>query len=77
MNKDEIFNGVVLSKSEFGVVQNPSISNGFDSKSELGVVSMNKDEVLNDGSLSNSLPFIGCNGYCSHHKVQFEFCCSF
>lgn len=72
MNKDEIFNGVVLSKSELGVVQNPSSSNGFDSKSELGAVSMNKDEVfnggsvsksekdevLNDGSLSNSLPLI-------------------
>jgi len=57
MNKDKIFNGDVLVKSELGVVQKPLISNGFDSKSELGVVSMNKDEVLS-GSLSNSLPLI-------------------
>ncbi|WJX43238.1 O-fucosyltransferase 20 [Trifolium repens] len=35
-------------------LQNPLISNGFDSKSQLGAVSMNKDEIFNGAILSKS-----------------------
>lgn len=37
---------VVWQNRNTGAVQKPLISNGFDSKSQLGVVSMKKDEIL-------------------------------
>jgi len=46
MNKNEILNDGSLTKLEHGAVQNNLISNGFDSKSQVGVVSMKKDEIL-------------------------------
>jgi hypothetical protein len=36
------------------LIQNPLISNGFDSKSKLVVVSMNKDKIFNSAVLSKS-----------------------